>query len=513
MDKAESRDCIYERNYKCAFAVSDFYNQKCKGKDLCKYFEACLEKGKRDKTVRTKVNNITYEIRTYSVSQSCYCSKCHRTRTGKKVVYYHDHGIERKLCERCYEQICARATEDKKENYSKKAKKVVPKKKSIIINNPMKRIQIAGNAKNSFFDFFVREREEYELLASGAYPYKLKLAKEIKAFLKKYKKEIKNLDSEEAVSFLSNEWMRQIGKGKSDSEIEEEQRIKNVLQLTQQKKIVWIEEYNSHVGNNIRERYGLVMEEGKYYFNVTGYKNANDEKKVSLELSNGEGHICSARFNHDLYKAILEVVIRKNKTENNPNMRKLGVNEKKKVIEIKTDDFIIRTSLFRCYHKDHLVEEIIGLIKVVNRQGKVEEKRVPCAYCPECKHFYILKSVYKNISATGILLCQLIDEEIYYEKGILKNFNAASESLLMRNGYNVKANNGLTDMQRQVILSNIIDNKILSPHRIVSYIDMFISQKEHMPQYRNAVDKWKKDRAFVLSYKEQDKRVVTVGNG
>lgn len=124
-----------------------------------------------------------------------------------------------------------------------------------------------------------------------------------------------------------------------------------------------------------------------------------------------------------------------------------------------------------------------------------------------------MKSVYKNISATGILLCQLIDEEIYYEKGILKNFNAASESLLMRNGYNVKANNGLTDMQRQVILSNIIDNKILSPHRIVSYIDMFISQKEHMPQYRNAVDKWKKDRAFVLSYKEQDKRVVTVGNG
>lgn len=153
MDKNEGKYCIFERNHKCAFAVSDFYNQKCKGKDLCKYFETCREKEKRDKTIRTKVNNITYEIRTYSVSQSCYCSKCHRTRIGKKVVYYHDHGIERKLCGRCYEQICARATDDKKENYSKKAKKAVPKKKGITINNPMKKIQIAGNEKNHFLIF------------------------------------------------------------------------------------------------------------------------------------------------------------------------------------------------------------------------------------------------------------------------------------------------------------------------------------------------------------------------
>lgn len=110
----------------------------------------------------------------------------------------------------------------------------------------------------------------------------------------------------------------------------------------------------------------------------------------------------------------------------------------------------------------------------------------------------------------GVLLCHLIDKDEYYSSGRLSDFNAASESLLMRNGYNVKANNGLTDMQRQAILQNIINNKILSPHRIVSYIDMFISQKQNMPQYKEAIEKWKKDRGFVLSYKEENKRVVRI---
>lgn len=100
--------------------------------------------------------------------------------------------------------------------------------------------------------------------------------------------------------------------------------------------------------------------------------------------------------------------------------------------------------------------------------------------------------------------------EIYYKKGKLQDFNAASESLLMQNGYNVKANNGLTDVQRQVILQNIMDNKILTPHRISSYLDMFIAQKGNMPQYKEAILKWEKDRSFVLDYKNGAKRNVDI---
>jgi len=61
-----------------------------------------------------------------------------------------------------------------------------------------------------------------------------------------------------------------------------------------------------------------------------------------------------------------------------------------------------------------------------------------------------------------------------------------------------------------VILKNIIKNRVLTPHRIVSYLDMFIDQKVHMPQYKEAVEKWKIDRNYVLNYKNAEKRTVKI---
>ena len=80
----------------------------------------------------------------------------------------------------------------------------------------------------------------------------------------------------------------------------------------------------------------------------------------------------------------------------------------------------------------------------------------------------------------------------------------------MINGYNVKASSGLTEKQRIEILKNIIENKIMTPHRIVSYLDFFISQKQYMPQYSEAISKWKHDREFVLQYQNEQKREVEI---
>jgi len=39
---------------------------------------------------------------------------------------------------------------------------------------------------------------------------------------------------------------------------------------------------------------------------------------------------------------------------------------------------------------------------------------------------------------------------------------------------------------------------------------MFIDQKVHMPQYKEAVEKWKIDRNYVLNYKNAEKRTVKI---
>ena len=166
--------------------------------------------------------------------------------------------------------------------------------------------------------------------------------------------------------------------------------------------------------------------------------------------------------------------------------------------------------MFRCYHKEHLVEEILGVVKVVTPKGETVKKEIPCAYCPECHCFFMLQSQFVKLSEAGIVLCQLIEKDEYYGSGKLGMFSAASESLLMRNGYNVKASNGLSDIQREVILQNIMDNNILPPHRISSYLDMFIAQKKNMPQYKDAISKWEKDKKFVLGYHNEQKRAVVV---
>ena len=122
----------------------------------------------------------------------------------------------------------------------------------------------------------------------------------------------------------------------------------------------------------------------------------------------------------------------------------------------------------------------------------------------------MLDSEFHRLTESGIILAQIISGTDYYHTGKVTEFNAASESILMRNGYNVKAQVGLTDEQRRIILQNILDRHIMSAHQIVSYLDMFIAQKKRIPQYQTAVSKWERDRDFVLQYREEHKLEVEV---
>lgn len=270
---------------------------------------------------------------------------------------------------------------------------------------------------------------------------------------------------------------------------------------------------NTHTDKTFSKQYICRYFDLKITFNVTGYK-VEGKWRAYFELiwenEYADTSLFGGAFYSKLYKAVQDRTFSYNHKEENKYTKATISNKLRKQIEINHGDFVVRTNLFRCFYKDHLVEEIIGLLKIITPQGKEVTDKVACAYCSKCNCYYMLTSEYNRVSQKGIILCQLIDKDDYYKTGTFNRMNRVNESLLMQNGYNVKANVGLTDIQRQMILESIMENNILTPHRIVSYIDTFILQKRNMPQYNNAVKKWELDKQFVLSYDNEHKREVEI---
>lgn len=287
--------------------------------------------------------------------------------------------------------------------------------------------------------------------------------------------------------------------------------MKSLVDSTISGQCKWEEKCSSIVSGVRRKNYTVIFDSLNFKLQATSTRNADGKWRTSLELTKEDGdrkiEVCPNDYNAVLYNIIQKTALKPEKVS---YVKRHEPGTEKEKIPINHSDFVVRTNLFRCFHKEHLVEEIIGILKVVTPLGKEIVEYIPCAYCSECKCFYMLTSEYNRVAEKGILLCQLLDKEEYYRTGIPNKFQGASESLLMKNGYNVKANIGLTDVQRQIILKNIMDSEILSPHRIVSYLDTFIAQKKNMPQYNEAVLKWQSDRSYVLSYRNVDKMQVKI---
>lgn len=49
-----------------------------------------------------------------------------------------------------------------------------------------------------------------------------------------------------------------------------------------------------------------------------------------------------------------------------------------------------------------------------------------------------------------------------------------------------------------------MENYNISKHEILSMLDVNIARKENLPNYSEAVSKWKEDREFVENYKHGD---------
>lgn len=180
------------------------------------------------------------------------------------------------------------------------------------------------------------------------------------------------------------------------------------------------------------------------------------------------------------------------------------------IMKIGPQDFLIKCNVFQCMHKSHKIENIIGLIKIQDEEGQIEQVKILAGYCRECNIFFVLKSVYQHLDRMGIILCKVIDEKQYIKGHDIYGYNLNQQSVLMQYGYNVAQINGIPDEKRHDILAFIIDNNILSKSEVISYLDFFINQRKYMENMKCAVSKWENDRAFVVSYNNEEYREIEV---
>ena len=280
--------------------------------------------------------------------------------------------------------------------------------------------------------------------------------------------------------------------------------ILTFIKKTEENKIVWHEIVNNTVATVTKKRYAFYLDkETTFYFDVMVFKDRVGEEKTNIGLvKEVQGQITfqSSLSNKDediqrLYSCI------QNSANNSKKIEevKKEIEQRPKERQINHNDFVICTNEFRC--NNHLLDEVIGFLKIVVSTGEEIIEKVSCAYCEECNCFYMLEKEYNRIAEKGVILCQLLTYEQYCNMGIWNTSKWSSKSILMRNGYNVNAKKNLSDKQRQIILKNIVDSNILSIDDIISYINRFIAQRKNIPSCCHAVVKWERDKQFLSTLK------------
>ena len=471
---------------------------------------------------RRIIERQTYETATYSAPHQIYCNHCHRTYQSKSVITYYEHGIKRAICNKCYDRICN--TTQRKDQIYRKMNKLIKKKKNAekrqkqkaaqihIVQSPYEMITIKER-NLSVIEWYVLDRNHYAELRDRKVPG-IRLSDEIVSFLPKHKNKLKKSTEDEAIEYLKEQWniLKEKKSLNKKMKAQHEILIENLLESTLNGQVQWFVKLRSYVKSNYL--YSVDFQGCTFELSVDAFLNAYGEQKYLFELTRNENGViykCPTKYNSRLFNAIRRSEIKKksNISATDAFDETNNIDKKEEKI-IFSNDFIIRTNLFCCYHKEHTVEEIIGIVSIVYPNGKVIQKKVPCGFCKTCGHYFMMNSIFHQLAESGVILAQVISGTEYYQSGQVTKFNVASESILMRNGYNVKAQAGLTDEQRQLILQNILEQEIMQVHQIVSYLDMFIAQKKRILQYQTAINKWERDRDFVLQYHQKDKREVTI---
>lgn len=162
-------------------------------------------------------------------------------------------------------------------------------------------------------------------------------------------------------------------------------------------------------------------------------------------------------------------------------------------------DFLIKGTTQFCSNRKHKIISIEADLDIIGRDGKIGKIKCPAYYCENCNVFYIYNTIFENIKNSGTLLCKIYDmfkintDNNYYELN--------SESIMHSYGYNVNANDDLTMFQRQTILKNLLDNRIMSRNEITNHLTYLYNRSRNLKNFSQARKRWNDDIDFVSNYR------------
>lgn len=185
--------------------------------------------------------------------------------------------------------------------------------------------------------------------------------------------------------------------------------------------------------------------------------------------------------------------------------------KRKTVVIIENKDFLTRYNLQHCVKNKHDFEDITARIQLADESGHIKTCDVPAVHCHTCEKYYLLETEYQTIKKQGIPLCAVVEQEHWTNPDSQNPWKTSGKggSVMYTHGYNVSAYSDLSTLQRQCILTRLIEDGTLTKAEITSHLDTLIKRASHIPVLANARKKWIADRAFVTDT-EAAPTVVTV---
>lgn len=244
------------------------------------------------------------------------------------------------------------------------------------------------------------------------------------------------------------------------------------------------DEYGEFIHIEIKTRPIIYVQ---IIFTIYDKENENKKQLISKPMRLGTGG--------NLYKKSLKLINSKLKF-------KFDVQNPETETNLKSHHFIIAKMLGRCLNTEHNLQLIRAVVNVKKNNEKIVPVEVPALYCEKCNKYYILLDDYKFVLSIGEPLCRIITEykwlEILARMGVGDQYGELlDQSVLMLSGYSVSKQKGLSEQERQDILSFIIENKIATAGKVIDYLEYFINLRSCQPAYSDAISKWEKDKSYV----------------
>lgn len=170
---------------------------------------------------------------------------------------------------------------------------------------------------------------------------------------------------------------------------------------------------------------------------------------------------------------------------------------------IDINSVIVLKNTLKCSF-NHNTNDIIAKIPVLDKNGEVYYVETGVSYCSVCNRFTILKDEFDKIS--DIVTCKVIDETSSSNPGDQTQTNETENdgSILKYYGYNVQTQKNISEQQRHIILSSVIEAGIMSRGQVVDLLGINIKRKSTRPDCQLAIQKWKEDINFVNTYKTEE---------